>query len=126
MSDRPGFHFIAVAALLAAACSAAQAQDQTLTGEDIRKAWVGKKVFARSPTGGLTDFFLYADGTAQVATSTVSDTGKWRPTDTGYCATWQKIRAGQERCFSVVRRGSTVYVINPDNSISAEILRVID
>ena len=113
------------AALFVSALACAHAQDRPLTGEEIRQAWVGKKVFARSATGGLMDFHMQADNTAQVSVGNLNDTGTWRTTDKGYCASWKTIRAGQERCFSVVMRGSTLYVLNPDNSINAEVLRVI-
>jgi hypothetical protein len=36
----------------------------------------------------------------------------------GYCATWVKIRAGEERCFTVFRSGSNFKVLNPDGSVS--------
>ncbi len=103
----------------------AQEAEQIVSGEELRRLWVGKKVFARSPTGGLVDFHMRADGTTQLSMTSMNDTGTWRPTETGYCATWQRIRAGQERCFTVVKRGGTTYVLNPDKSISVEVLRIV-
>ena len=117
---------VALAVMLAATVAPAMAQDQPMTGEDIRRAWVGKKVFGRSTTGGLLDMHLRADGSAQVAVGNMTDSGAWRTTDSGYCAKWQKIRAGEERCFTVVKRGDKVLVINPDGSVGTEILRVTD
>ena len=102
------------------------AQEQLLTGDEIRSAMVGKKLFARAGTGGLLDLVMRADGTAQIAIGNMTDTGTWKMTDKGYCATWQKRRAGQERCFTVVRRGSSLVIFNPDQSVSAEVLRVSD
>lgn len=120
------FRLCAVAGVVGAAALAhAQEAEQIVTGEEVRRLWVGKKVFARSPTAGLLDFHMRADGTTQLAMTNMNDTGTWRPTDTGYCATWQRIRAGQERCFTVVKRGGTIYVLNPDKSISVEVLRVV-
>ena len=114
-------------ASIVATAAVAQAQDaeQAMSGEEVRRLWVGKKVFARSPTSGLLDFHMRADGTTQLSMTSMNDTGTWRPTETGYCATWQRIRAGQERCFTVVKRGGTTYVLNPDKSISVEVLRVV-
>lgn len=112
--------------LLVSALPAAFAQDRPLTGDEIRKMLVGKKVFARAGNGNLTDFYMNADQTARVSIGNLNDEGTWRMTETGYCATWKQIRQGQERCFTVVRRGSTLYVLNPDGSTSVEILRLID
>jgi len=120
---------VSIALLLAASTLAVQpafSQDVPMSGEEVRKAWAGKKVFGRSTTGGLLDFFLRADGTASVSVGNLADEGTWRATENGYCATWKKIRAGQERCFTVVRRGGTVLILNPDQSVGTEVLRVTD
>lgn len=106
--------------------SAAFAQDQAMTGEQVKAALVGKKVFGRSTTGGLVDFHMRADGTSDVAVGTMTDTGVWRITDNGYCTTWKKIRPGQERCFTVVKRGDKTLILNPDGSLGTEILRIVD
>ena len=104
----------------------AQAQDQAVSGEQIKATWVGKKVFARSAKGGLVDFYLKADGTSEVSTGRITDTGTWRPTEKGYCATWKKIRAGEEACFHVVNRDGKLLVLNTDGSLSTEIIRLVD
>ncbi len=104
----------------------AQAQDQTVTGEQIKATWVGKKLFGRTSAGALIDFYMKADGTTAVSVGNMTDSGTWRPTDTGYCAKWQKIRAGEERCFNVVVRGGKTLVINPDGTVGTEILRIVD
>ncbi len=127
MTFNPAIIRLCLAAAVVASAPVAQAQDaeQTVSGEEVRRLWVGKKIFARSPTSGLLDFHMRADGTTQLSMTSMNDTGTWRPTETGYCATWQRIRAGQERCFTVVKRGGTTYVLNPDKSISVEVLRVV-
>ena len=118
---------VGVALGIVASASIALAQDaeQVVSGAEVRQLWVGKKIFARSPTAGLLDFHMRADGTTQISMTNMNDSGTWRPTETGYCATWQRIRSGQERCFTVVKRGGTTYVLNPDRSISVEVLRVV-
>lgn len=103
-----------------------QAQDQMVSGEQLKTMWVGKKVFARSAKGGLIDLYLKADGTSQVAVGKMVDSGTWSPTETGYCATWKRIRAGEERCFKVVNRDGKLLVLEPDGSLSTEILKVMD
>lgn len=100
------------------------AQEVLIAPDEIQKTWVDKKIFSRSPTGGLVDFYLRSDSSAEVSGNGWSDTGTWRLSDNGYCAKWKRIRAGEERCFTVVKNGSTVTVLNPDKSVSAEILKV--
>ncbi|HSH91778.1 MAG TPA: hypothetical protein VK996_17470, partial [Ramlibacter sp.] len=104
----------------------ASAQDTLMTPDEIKTQWIGKKLFARSGTAGLIDFTMRADGSADVSGNNLADTGTWRLSSDGYCATWKKIRAGQERCFTVVKKGAVATVLNPDKSVSAEILRVSD
>ena len=104
----------------------AQAQDQTVSGEQIKATWAGKKVFARSAKGGLIDFHLKAAGTSQLSVGKMVDSGTWRPTETGYCAQWKKIRAGEEACFHVVNRDGKLLVLNTDGSLSTEIIRLVD
>jgi hypothetical protein len=110
--------------LVGLGCVAAHAQDAAVSGDEIKATWVGKKIFARSSTGGLVDFTMAADGTASVAVGNFTDTGTWRPQDKGYCAKWNKIRGGQESCFNVVRRGGDLYVLNPDGSTNTQILKI--
>ena len=38
--------------------------------------------------------------------------------ENGYCTTWKKIRAGQERCFTARRNGTNITMLNPDGSVS--------
>ena len=102
------------------------AQDQAMTGEQVKAALVGKKVFGRSTSGGLVDFYMRADGTSEVAVGNLRDTGVWRITDNGYCNTWKTIRGGREGCFTVVKRGDKITILNTDGSVGTEILRIVD
>jgi uncharacterized membrane protein len=106
--------------------SLAGAQDVLMTPGEIKAQWSGKKLFGRSATGGLMDVQLLADGTATVSIGNSYDTGTWRLSADGYCVTWKQIRAGQERCFTVIRKGNLATVLNPDKTVSAEILRIVD
>ena len=117
-----------VGAVLATAFMAlpAWAQDQAMTGDQVKAALVGKKVFGRSASGGLVDFYMRADGTSEVAVCNLKDTGVWRITDNGYCNTWKTIRSGREGCFTVVRRGDKMLILNTDGSVGTEILRIVD
>ncbi len=103
-----------------------QGQATLMAPQEISAQWVGKKILARDPKGNLLDFKLISDGSAEVAGSSWSDKGTWRLSGDGYCATWKRIRAGQERCFTVQVAGTTVTIFNPDQSVSAVLLRVSD
>jgi hypothetical protein len=113
-----------VALSLCAVAASAFAQDQLVSPDEIKAKWVGKKVFARSAAGQLADFVMMADGSASVSVANFSDTGTWRLWEKGYCARWQKIRAGTEACLTVVRRGGDMFVLNPDGSVNSQILSI--
>ena len=90
-------------------------------------SWPMKTVVALiggGPSAGKTiELKLNVDGSAELGGS-LSDTGTWRLSDKGYCATWKKIRAGQERCFTVVRKGSDMQVFNPDASLNSTVTQI--
>ena len=102
----------------------AQAQDVALTPQDIKVTWIDKTivgVIQAGPLAGKTiEMHLKSDGSADIA-GAIADVGTWRLSDSGYCATWKKIRSGQERCFTVVQKGSEQHVFNPDGSINTVI-----
>jgi hypothetical protein len=116
--------FVAALGIVAGATLAqAQAQDTRLSPEEIKSSWVGKKVLAQTMKGAQIEMRLVADGTATLGGG-FTDSGTWRLNDTGYCATWQKIRGGKEACLTVVRRGDKMFVLNADGSMNTEILKV--
>jgi hypothetical protein len=115
-----------IGVMIALACVAAHAQDTVVSGDEIKAKWAGKKLFTRGANGQLADFALMVDGSASISTNNFSDTGTWRPWEKGYCAKWQKIRQGAEACFTVLRRGSDIVILNPDGSTSGQILRGLD
>ena len=80
-----------------------------LVGKDLQGTTAGD---ARASTR------LEPDGRASISAGT--DTRTWRLSESGYCTTWTKIRAGQERCFTVVRSGPSFRVFNPDGSLSGQ------
>jgi hypothetical protein len=112
-----------IAAALSLAMCGALAQDTRLSPDEIRAAWVGKKVLAQTSRGAQFEFRMMADGSATVSGG-VNDTGTWRLNETGYCATWQKIRGGKEGCLTVVRKGDKTLVLNADGSTNTEVLKV--
>ena len=105
----------------------ALAQDGAMSPQAIESAWVGKTVIGTIGAGPLAgkqmQLMMNRDGSITIDGAVV-DTGTWRLSDQGYCATWKKIRAGQERCFTVVRKGTEQIVSNPDGSLSATITEI--
>jgi uncharacterized membrane protein len=118
---------IVLALTVCALSPSLRAQDALMTPQEIQSAWVGKTVIALiagGPSmGKVVELQLKADGSADLAGSSV-DSGTWRLSDKGYCATWKKIRAGQERCFTVVRKGSELQVLNADGSPNTTVTAV--
>jgi len=106
---------------------AAQAQDTNLSPQEIRATWIDKTitgVIQGGPLAGKSvEMHLKSDGSADIE-GAISDSGTWRLSNQGYCATWRKIRGGQERCFVVVRKGTEQHVFNPDGSLSTIVSQV--
>jgi hypothetical protein len=91
--------------------------NELLKPDQIQNLLAGKKIVGQAPNGSMFDFQMNADFTA--ATSAAGgDTGKWRLSDDGYCATWTKIRKGAEACFKISKSGLNYFVIGPDGSQS--------
>ncbi len=97
---------------------AAQAQDGPVSGQEIQQTWSGKELQGTSLQGARVFLKLETDGKASFSVGNISDTGTWRIHDQGYCTTWQRVRAGEERCFTVIRSGGRFNVFNPDGSVS--------
>lgn len=104
-----------------------QAQDISLSSDDIKVQWMDKTIVGTLVGGPLAgksiEMHMKADGSLSI-NGAVTDTGTWRLPGQGYCATWTKIRAGQERCFTVVRKGADTLIVNPDGSVSTLISAV--
>lgn len=116
-------HLLAQAACLLIAMHAAPAalaQDGPVPAKEIQDTWVGKDLVGTTAAGAPASMRLEADGRASLSAGTLKDSGTWRMSGTGYCTTWKSIRAGQERCFTVVRNGSAFNVLNPDGSLSGQ------
>lgn len=101
------------------------AQDNRWSPEQIKAEWAGKKLFVRSANGQMMDLWFKEDGGLELAANNFSDTGVWRLSDNGYCAKWQKIRNGEERCFTVGTRLGQTFVYNLDGSLSGSVMRAV-
>jgi hypothetical protein len=118
---------LAIAALCVAAfahVTLAHAQDGPVSGKEIQDTWVGKNLTGTTANGARASLRLEPDGKATVSAGNTSDMGTWRISENGYCTTWTTIRAGQERCFTVVRAGTSFNVLNPDGSLSGQFTSV--
>jgi hypothetical protein len=109
---------LAIVALLPAV---AWSQDAPISGKEIQDTWAGKELVATGVNGARLFMRLEADGKASVSSASMSDTGTWRAHESGYCATWSRIRAGEERCFTVLKSGGNFKILNPDGSLSGVI-----
>ena len=98
----------------------ASSQERPLTPDDVKNQWVGKVVVGSTTSGTPVELKLQPDGSASVVAGKTSDTGTWRPFEQGFCTTWKKIRASEERCFTGIVQGSTVKVFNPDGSAAGQ------
>jgi hypothetical protein len=103
------------------------AQDGAVSPQTIQATWVGKTLIGTIGNGPLKgkqiNVNLNPDSSARVDGAIV-DSGTWRLTDQGYCASWKTIRNGQERCFTVVRSGNDHIVKNPDGTVNNTITEI--
>jgi hypothetical protein len=111
--------FFRASMLLGAAVFATNAlcQEVPISSKEIQDQWPGRTLIGATASGGAVTMVLKTDGTAELS-GAANDTGTWRLSENGYCTTWKKIRAGQERCFTARRSGAKITVFNPDGSVS--------
>ena len=103
---------------------------ETLTPQQISEQLVGKTLVGRDHLSGDKPsrpvvLQFQPDGTlayeVQTQKGKSTDTGRWHLSDTGYCVTWAKFRAGEERCNTVQRDGDVYRTIHADGSPSMEL-----
>lgn len=112
---------VVIALSLFAGCvTSALAQNGPVPAKEIQDTWVGKDLTGTTASGAQAKMRLEPDGKASVSAGNTSDTGTWRISESGYCTTWKRIRAGQERCFTVAIAGAAFKVMNPDGSLSGQ------
>ena len=91
--------------------------EAAIAPSEIQQRWVGKTLLGSTASGGRVTMVLRPDGSAELS-GAANDAGTWRLSENGYCTTWNKVRAGQERCFTAHRNGKAITVLNPDGSVS--------
>jgi hypothetical protein len=108
--------------LLVLCCAMEQpsAQETPVTPKEIQDTWIGRELLGSAASGAPVVMRLEADGSASLTAGSTADKGTWRLSETGYCTTWKVIRAGQERCYTVLRSGSSLRVLNPDGTLSGQ------
>jgi hypothetical protein len=106
--------------IFSAQVSLSLAQDGPVSTKEIQDTWVGKELTGTTASGSKATMRMEPDGKASVSAGNTNDTGTWRISENGYCTTWKTIRAGQERCFTVLRAGTAFRVMNPDGSLSGQ------
>ena len=107
-------------ALLATA--EASAQDQS---KAIFQGWIGRTLVldVQNRRGELR---YETDGATSTTTPT-QDSGRWRWDDSGpgYCVRWQKLRRGEEACFTIVTVGADRYIVyRGGNEVAAKVIEV--
>ena len=107
-------HHLACIALLTPLL--ASAQERALTPDDISATWVNQAAIGTTTTGTPVELRLQADGAASMVVGATVYSGTWQLFEKGFCTTWKKIRANQERCYSGVVKDSVVTIFNPDGS----------
>ncbi len=99
------------------------ANAELMTGAQIRKDVVGKRIYLSAPLGGEFPLFYRADGQVDGSGEALG-IGKWvRPTDKGrwwisgnqLCQQWQTWYDGKPMCFKLEKLGGDKLAWTQDN-----------
>jgi hypothetical protein len=113
---------VALAAL--GGCLTPVEQGTPMTPKEITTDLVGKSWVGKMSNGSETTQTVNADGTIQISGG-LNDRGRWRMSDNGYCATWNRMRHGAEGCYTIDRTPSGHYVIRrADGSVLMTVTHV--
>jgi hypothetical protein len=112
-----------VAASLALPANAVLAKTDSLSGEELRKAIIGKTVFLNI-SGFELPIRYAANGRMSGKMGTVAasfsrgdgsqDTGKWWVSDGQLCQQWRTWMEGKSHCYKLSRSGATVQWVRDD------------
>jgi hypothetical protein len=93
---------------------------QVPNSREIFQSWIGRTLELELPNGSKAIAVFAADGTATLS-GALSDAGKWRLDDDGYCASRQKLPSGRDACFTIrLMGGSFLVVFRNTNDVSAK------
>lgn len=111
----------AASALALAGCVATE-PGVAVGPEVVEKELVGRIWQVTLPDGQEATEYFNKDGTVIIAGG-LNDSGHWRLWDKGYCTTWNRMRAGAERCFTLDRTAGGHYrIYKPSGEISMTIV----
>lgn len=114
----------AVLCVLALYGGMAAAQDGPVTIGELKEKWIGKTLSVTFPNRYNARLELRPDFTMQISGG-FNDVGKWRWNEPqGYCATWNNLRAREERCLTVNRKGTEYQVLNPDGTLNGTVTEI--
>jgi hypothetical protein len=100
------------------------AQDGPVTSAELKEKWIGKTLSVTFPNRYDAKLQLREDFSMQISGG-YNDVGKWRWNEPqGYCATWNNLRAREERCLTVTRKGTGYQVFNPDGTLNGTVTEV--
>jgi hypothetical protein len=117
----PSIGRAAILCVMALAGGTAAAQDGPVTVGELKEKWIGKSLSLSFPNRYTATLQMQPDFTMTISGG-YNDVGKWRWNEpSGYCATWNTIRAREERCLTVTRKGNEYLVHNPDGSLSGTV-----
>jgi hypothetical protein len=104
------------AGVLLAGCHSQEITGPRASGADIKTAFVGNTMHAKSVDGDYVAYFA-ADGSSRVNAGVTSDTGTYRIADDMVCITWTHLRAGAEHCYVVFKKGDTYTMQQPNGVV---------
>jgi len=100
------------------------AQEAPVAVGELQEKWVGKALTVKFPNGFSAKLQFRPDSSLEIS-GAYNDVGKWRWKEpSGYCATWNTIRAREERCFTVTRKANDYLVANPDGSLNGTVIDI--
>jgi hypothetical protein len=108
---------LARTAVLAAACAgllASPAFADQMTGRDLKREIIGKRIYLATPLGGELPLFYARSGRVDGSGEAIGlgrflapkDSGRWWIRGNSLCQKWQEWYDGKTQCFVITRAGS--------------------
>lgn len=121
----------AIAAVLAAAPLAAfpaSADTGPMSGPEIQRMVIGKRIYLQTPLGGEFPLFYRPDGVVDGSGEALglgrfmapTDTGKWWIAEDRLCQQWQEWYDGKHHCFALERASETTLYWMRDDGLEGE------
>lgn len=95
-----------------------------LPADELRAVLTSGELEHRSASGNMSTVVFKADGSANVSWGSGSDMGVWKMDGNAFCAKWNEVRGGQEKCFRVYRTSVDEYsVFGTDGALTGVFTR---